>query len=75
MATRYAKNVHCPVLMQWGTNDPVIRKNETAKIFTALASVHKKIVMYEEAGHESLLQKDPAKWRAAIKQFLGANNQ
>lgn len=75
IATRYAKNVHCPVLMQWGTNDMVIRKKETNKIFTAIASLNKKGIVYEGAGHESLLQNDPVKWRAATEQFLKTNNQ
>ncbi len=75
IATRYAKNVHCPVLMQWGTNDPVIRKKETDKIFSAIASKNKRGVIYDGAGHESLLQNDPAKWRAATEQFLKIYNQ
>ena len=27
--TRYMKDVHCPVLMQWGTKDALILKHET----------------------------------------------
>lgn len=75
IATRYAKNVNCPVLMQWGTQDPIVLKRETNKIFAALATTDKKLVIYNEAGHESLLQNDPAKWREEIEQFLVRNSK
>ncbi len=67
---RYVRKIHCPVLLQWGTLDNYVLKNETAKIFEAIASTEKKLVMYEGAQHESLLRKDPLKWRIETENFL-----
>ena len=73
--TRYAKNIHCPVLLQWGTMDNLIRGEETNRIFNALASTSKKLVIYEGAEHESFLRKNPLKWRIEVERFLAANVQ
>jgi hypothetical protein len=70
----YAKKIRCPVLMQWGTNDSYVLKDETDKVFNALASPGKKLVVYENAGHESLLQFDMTKWRSETEAFLRAKD-
>ena len=44
--------------------------DETDKIFKAIASKNKKLVVYENAGHESLLIKEPEKWRTEIEIFF-----
>lgn len=72
--TSYAEKIHCPVLMQSGTNDPYVPKEETDRIYSAIGSAKKKLVLYENAGHESLLQYDPAKWRQETQAFLKAYN-
>lgn len=69
--THYAKDVQCPVLMQWGVNDPLIVRKETEKIFASIGSANKKLVIYDHTGHESFLQNEPAKWRSEVEQFLG----
>lgn len=66
----YASQITCPVLMQWGVNDTYSLKNETDKIYNAIASPKKKLVVYDHAGHESLLQNDPAKWRLEVEKFF-----
>ncbi len=68
--SRYVAQLNCPVLMQWGAEDDYVLKNETDKIFDAIASVKKKLVIYDHAGHESLLQNDPVKWRSEVERFL-----
>ena len=73
--TRYAKNIHCPVLLQWGTLDHLVLKDETNRIYDALASTSKKLVIYEGAEHESFLRKDPLKWRIEVERFLSLNGQ
>lgn len=73
--SRYAKNIHCPVLLQWGTLDHLVLRNETEKIYDALASTSKKLVIYEGAEHESFLRKDPLKWRIEVERFLSVNGQ
>jgi hypothetical protein len=70
--TRYVKQINCPVLMEWGAQDDLVLKDETAEIYRAIASSQKKLVIYEHAGHESFLGSDPEKWRAAMEQFLSS---
>jgi alpha-beta hydrolase superfamily lysophospholipase len=71
----YVKKINSPVLMQWGAMDDYVHKKETDKIYNAIASANKKLVVYHRAGHESLLQNDPAKWRIEVERFLMANNK
>ncbi len=72
---RYVAKMNCPVLMQWGAVDDYVVKNETDRIYNAIASSKKKLVIYAHAGHESFLQKDPAKWRIEVEKFLSDNNK
>ena len=71
----YAVKVTCPVLMQWGALDNYVQKNETDKVYEAIASANKKLVVYDRAGHESLAQNDPVKWRIETGKFLTANTK
>jgi uncharacterized protein len=71
----YAKKVNCPVLMQWGARDNYVRQDETDQVFNAIASTNKKLVVYDHASHESLVQNDPAKWRIETERFLAANTK
>jgi uncharacterized protein len=66
----YAKNIHCPVLLQWGTADHLVTQNETKQIFDALASKDKRLVVYPNAVHSSLLRQDPAQWQQTMHSFL-----
>jgi len=69
----YAKKINCPVLYQWGALDHIVLKYETDKVYSAIASVNKKLVIYDQADHESFLQRDPLKWRIEVSRFLNAN--
>lgn len=71
--TTYARDVHCPVLMQYGEMDHVVLPWESARIFAALSSPQKKLVAYAHAAHESLSQNDTPRWREEIQRFLQAN--
>lgn len=73
--TLYVKKVNCPVLMQWGALDNYVLKSETDKVYAAIASVNKKLVVYDRAGHESLVQSDPVKWRIETGRFLATNTK
>ena len=68
--SRYAGKINCPVLMQWGARDNFVSRSETDKIFDHIASPDKKLVVYKNAGHESLLYNEPQKWRNEIREFL-----
>lgn len=68
--TRFAKDISCPVIVQWGAKDTYVLKKEAESIYNALASADKKLVVYEHAGHESMAQKETEKWRKEITEFL-----
>ena len=68
--SRYAKKINCPVLMQWGTLDAYVQKWEIDAVFNAVASTDKKLIIYENAFHESLLRRNPSRWKAEIESFL-----
>jgi alpha-beta hydrolase superfamily lysophospholipase len=69
---RYAKKINCPVLIQWGTLDDFVSKKEIWKIYNAIESPQKKLAVYNLAEHESLLRRDPKKWRIETQQFLAS---
>jgi alpha-beta hydrolase superfamily lysophospholipase len=71
----YAENISCPVLMEWGTADHLVTKEETENIFHSLSSKDKKLVIYEDALHSSFLSQDSLKWKKEIEQFLHLENR
>jgi alpha-beta hydrolase superfamily lysophospholipase len=66
----YVQKINCPVLMQWGALDNVVLREETDKVYNHIASANKKLVIYDYAGHESLLQNDAPKWRNEVESFF-----
>jgi esterase/lipase len=71
----YVSAIKCPVLMQWGAMDNIALKNETDEVYNAIATSKKKLVIYDHAGHESLFQNDPVKWRMEVEKFLSDTNK
>jgi alpha-beta hydrolase superfamily lysophospholipase len=66
----YAKKVNCPVLVEWGEQDPYVTRNEAETVFRNLSSKNKKLVVYPDAGHGAFFQMDPAAWEKQIQAFL-----
>ncbi len=66
----YAKKITCPVLLQWGTQDPRVTKSEIDCIYNNLSMKNKKLMIYKDAGHESLCQNSPEEWEKEIEDFL-----
>jgi esterase/lipase len=66
----FAASITCPVLLQWGRNDPRVSKSEEEILFKNISSTTKKFVIYETAGHESLCKKETEKWKTEIAAFL-----
>ncbi len=66
----FASAIKCPVLLQWGKNDPRVSQSEEEILFKNISSTNKKMVIYETAGHESLCKKETEKWKAEIAAFL-----
>ena len=65
----YAKKIKCPVLLQWGQLDPRVSQAETELIFNNISS-RKKMVVYENSGHESFCKKETSKWTNEVTAFL-----
>lgn len=68
--SKYTEKVKCPVLLEYGVLDKIVSEKETNSIFEHIASNNKKLVRYENAGHELFLNKDALKWRKEIKEFV-----
>lgn len=66
----YAKKIECPVLVQHGAKDPRVTLAETKAIYGNIPHGRKRLVIYESAVHESLCRREPALWKAEIKNFL-----
>jgi alpha-beta hydrolase superfamily lysophospholipase len=67
----YAKEIQCPVLIQWGDKDIYVTREEINSIYNNLATAQKKLVVYPNANHESFLNYDPINWQEEMSSFLG----
>jgi uncharacterized protein len=65
----YAKKIKCPVLLQWGKTDPRVTQKEMNDIFTNVSTA-KKLVVYENSGHQSLCTNEHEKWMSNVSVFL-----
>ena len=68
--SEYSRAIKVPVLLQWGRNDSRVSVVETNAVFDNLGAKDKRLVIYENSGHESLLKKEPAKWITTVGAFL-----
>lgn len=66
----YAKKVHCPALVEWGTRDPIVTKDEAEEIFENLSSKNKHLAVYPEAGHCAFLETNSLTWEQEMQAFL-----
>lgn len=66
----FAKDITCPVLLQWGKNDTRVSKAEEEILFKNIPNPNKKMVIYENTGHESICKKETEKWEAEVTAFL-----
>ncbi|MCX8020127.1 MAG: hypothetical protein N2747_06495 [Chitinophagaceae bacterium] len=44
-------------------------------MFEACASTQKKLMIYQDVAHESILRKSKAKWRAVVEEFISGNGK
>jgi uncharacterized protein len=66
----YAAKLKCPVLLQWGRNDARVTEAETNCILQSIPGKQKKLVVYEQSGHQSLFANETEKWEREIRRFL-----
>ncbi|MBS1513015.1 MAG: alpha/beta hydrolase [Bacteroidetes bacterium] len=69
----FVKQIHCPVLLQWGRKDPGVSESEIKTIFNNIPAP-KKFVVYENSGHENLYDNEPEKWEANVEEFVLSGN-
>ena len=65
----FVKKIKCPVLLQWGQKDKAVTKAEINELYQNISSA-KKLVVYENSGHENLCEREPDKWEDTIETFL-----
>ena len=65
----FVKKIKCPVLLQWGKKDKGVTETEINELFNNISSP-KKLVVYENSGHENLYENEPDKWEETIEAFL-----
>ncbi len=68
---RSAKLVSAPTLLQWGTADQRVTRQEMEAIAHNLATRQKRFVAYPGAGHGNLIGADSTRWMQAVTTFLG----
>jgi uncharacterized protein len=68
----YAAEIKCPVLVQWGRNDARVTEAEANCILQAVPGKQKKLVVYENSGHQSLFANETDKWEREVTSFLRA---
>ena len=70
-AEHYARQVHTPTLLLWGTADPRVTRAETAAIYTNLAGP-KTRHDFPSVGHEPYWHRYAAGWEQQLRGFLEA---
>lgn len=66
----YVKDIHCKTLLQWGREDIRVTKSETGEIYNNLGTREKKLIVYENSGHQSLCKNEHDKWMQSVTAFL-----
>ncbi len=64
-----AHRVRCPTLILAAGDDPFVYREESEAIHVGLSGP-KRLVYFEGAGHESLLAREPDRWRSELRTLL-----
>lgn len=67
---KYAKQLNCPALIQYGSRDQLVDKDDVKAIYEAVPSTNKKLIEYVGANHEPFLVRNPELWRKEVGEFL-----
>jgi len=67
---KYVQKINCPVLIQCGATDIFAPPAERDNIFQSIPANEKKLVIYENAVHQPLLDADPLKWKQEVSEFI-----
>lgn len=70
----YAKRINCSTLLMYGAKDNRVSMTETEEIFQNLNG-KKKLVVFENSGHESYQKVEEAKWENTIRECLESREE
>ena len=65
----YARSLECPALFLHGADDPRATLAEGRRVFAAVPGP-KRLVAFDDVGHDSCAARHPDPWRAAVRAFL-----
>lgn len=68
----YVKSLTCPALFLHGADDPRATLAEGRRVFEAAPDPRKRIVVFENVGHDSYAANHPDQWQGAVQTFLDA---
>ena len=67
----YARSVRCPTLLMYGDRDRRVTPSQSTGIYDALGPrIYKRAVEFGDAGHETLVLRDPRLWASHVDQLL-----
>jgi esterase/lipase len=66
----YAQSITMPALVCWGKQDARVTAAETTEIYQQLTTKQKKLVVFDQSGHQSFCRNEPLKWKQNISAFL-----
>lgn len=69
----YARSVDCPIMFMHGENDPRATLDQARNVYEQIQS-EKRLIVFEDAVHESLHMSNPQKWNAEVLKFLENNS-
>lgn len=69
----YAKRVDCPILLMHGDRDRQATLDQAKNVYQQIQS-DKRLIVFENAGHESLYTFNPQQWNAEVLAFLKNNS-
>jgi uncharacterized protein len=65
----YAKNINCPVMIEWGDHDFLVKQQEILSIYKNIPSKKKKLFVYTGADHHTYLYTHPLQWEKNVRAF------
>jgi uncharacterized protein len=69
--SKYASQIHCNVVLQYGDKDQLVNRKEIDEIYNAIPDENKELIIYPDAYHESLLNYDAERYKLILDKYLG----
>ncbi|MBC7879054.1 MAG: alpha/beta fold hydrolase [Anaerolineales bacterium] len=69
----YARSVQCPIMLMHGDSDPRATLDQARNVYVEIQS-EKRLIVFENAVHESLYTSNPQKWNTEVLEFLDNNS-